>query len=355
MDRQQMRKKKKKKRRIKFIVFPLILILLGTVGFGSYLTYKLANASSKAQETLSRGDKSELRMNEVDPGKDNFSVLIAGIDDSKHRKGEKGFEGNRTDALILATFNRDQKSVKMVSIPRDSYVTIPGRINKDKITHAHAFGGMDLTVDTVEHLFNIPVDYYVRVNFDAFLQIVDTLGGVDVDVQKKIVEQDSKDRPRAITIEPGQQRLNAEEALAYARTRHADSDIMRGDRQKQIVEAILKESTQIKSIPKYGKLIENVGDNMSTNFTFGNMLALLKYAKSVGDVESLKLEGTDARINNIYYYSLNEQSVQNVSAQLKEHLAYDGSGTQDSGTGTGTDSSSTDSTTDSTSEASNGN
>lgn len=329
MDRQQIRKKKKKKRRIKFIVFPMILILLGTVGFGSYLTYKLANASTKAQETLSRGKKSDLRLNEVDPAKDNFSVLIAGVDDSKHRKGKKGFEGNRTDALILATFNRDAKTVKMVSIPRDSYVQIPGRINKDKITHAHAYGGMDLTVDTVENLFNIPVDYYVRVNFDAFLQIVDTLGGVDVDVKKKIVEQDSQDRPKAITIEPGQQRLNPEEALAYARTRHADSDIMRGDRQKQIVEAIIKESTEIKSIPKYGKLIENVGDNMSTNFTLGNMVALLKYAKSVGNIESLSLEGTDARINNIYYYSLNEQSIQNISAQLKEQLNYDSSEAQD--------------------------
>ncbi|SDN02709.1 transcriptional attenuator, LytR family [Fictibacillus solisalsi] len=338
MDRQQMRKKKKKKRRIKFIVFPLILILLGTVGFGSYLTYKLANASSKAQETLSRGEKSNLRLNAIDPGKDNFSVLIAGIDDSKHRKGKKGFEGNRTDALILATFNREQKSVKMVSIPRDSYVQIPGRINKDKITHAHAFGGIDLTVDTVEHLFNLPVDYYVRVNFDAFLQIVDTLGGVDVDVKKKIVEQDSQDRPKAITIEPGKQRLNPEEALAYARTRHADSDIMRGDRQKQIVEAIIKESTQIKSIPKYGQLIENIGDNMSTNFTLGNMIALLKYAKSVNNIESLSLKGNDSRINNIYYYSLDDQSVLDISNKLKEHLDYSGTGTTDTNSNSSTDS-----------------
>ncbi|EIT86919.1 YvhJ protein [Fictibacillus macauensis ZFHKF-1] len=326
MDRQEVRKKKKKKRRFRFIAFPIMIIALLALGYGGYLTYKLVNASNKATETLKRGDKSDLRNAGVDPSKDNFSVLIAGIDDSQHRKGAKGFVGNRTDALILATFNRDKKEVKMLSIPRDSYVDIEGH-GQDKITHAHAFGGINLTVGTVENLLNVPVDYYVRLNFDAFLQIVDTLGGVDVNVKKKIVEQDSKDHAGAIKLEPGQQRLNAEQALAYARTRHADSDVDRGDRQKQIIEAIIKESTQLKSVPKYGKLIENVGDNLTTNFSFGNMIALLKYAKSIENIESLRLEGDDTRINNIYYYKLKPQSVEKVSNELKQELGYKGNDT----------------------------
>ena len=101
----------------------------------------------------------ERRIAAVDPKKDSISILIMGVDDSNIR--DFG-EATRTDALILATFNVKDKSVKMVSIPRDSYVYIPEKEKKDKITHAHVYGGTEGTIETVEELFDIPVDYFLN-------------------------------------------------------------------------------------------------------------------------------------------------------------------------------------------------
>ncbi|MGA4718529.1 LCP family protein [Fictibacillus nanhaiensis] len=324
MNRKVIRKRKKRRRRILLFLVPLLVIVLASVGYGSYLTYKLANATSNANEDLERGNKSERRETAIDPSEDHFSVLLAGVDDSSTRKfgDSDNYQGVRTDALILATFNREDKTVKMVSIPRDSKVEIPGRDHKDRITHAHSFGGMDLTVETVEELFDVPVDYYVKLNFDAFLEVIDALGGVEINVEKEIKEQNSKDQAGAIHLKPGLQELSPEEALAYARTRKLDSDIYRGDRQKQLVEAIIKKAAEMESIPKYGTLIDTVGDNMSTNFSFGNILALFKYAKSINEIENLKIEGYDEMSTGAYYYELDEESVDEVSEKLKEHLEY---------------------------------
>src|SRR5699024_4679273 len=111
-----------------------------------------------------------------------ISVLIMGVDASEKRKDDGS---PRTDALMVATFNKKEKSVKVVSIPRDAKVYIPIRDREDKINHAHAFGharGGDnqaalATVDTVEHLLDIPIDYWVKLNFEAFIDVVEAIDG----------------------------------------------------------------------------------------------------------------------------------------------------------------------------------
>src|SRR5699024_7601359 len=115
-----------------------------------------------------------------------------------------------SDALILATLNKDEKSVKLLSIPRDSYVEVPG-YNKTKINHAHSHGGPQLTIETVENLFDIPVDYFVKINFEAFIDVVDALNGITVDVPYELKEQNSKDKAGAIHLQPGEQLLDGEE------------------------------------------------------------------------------------------------------------------------------------------------
>ena len=97
-------------------------------------------------------------------------------------------------------------------------------------------------MDTIEELFDIPVDYYVRMNFDAFTEVVDALGGIEANVPYPITESDSGDNKGAIHLEPGLQTLDGEQALALARTRKQDSDIQRGERQQEILKAILKTS-----------------------------------------------------------------------------------------------------------------
>ncbi|WP_191560049.1 LCP family protein [Metabacillus idriensis] len=318
MDRTVIRKKKKnkKRRRIFFILIPLLLIFFSIVGYGAYLALKVANVSSESQKDLERGSKSEMRDEAVDPTKDNFSVLFIGVDE---REGETN---SRSDALILVTFNKEDKTVKMVSIPRDSRVKIPGRAKKDKITHAHAFGGVDLTVATVEELLDVPVDYYTKLNFSAFMDIVDALGGITVNSSIAFTEQDSNDQRGKISISKGEQTLDGEEALAYVRMRKKDptGDIGRGERQKEVIKAIINKSASLSSITKYDDLIDSIGDNLTTNFSIGNILALQKYSGSLNSIESIPIEGYDDPYNGVYYYHLEEESLEEVTDELKSHL-----------------------------------
>ena len=106
--------------------------------------------------------------------------------------------------LMLATLNNKSKTVKLVSIPRDSYVYIDEVGYKDKITHAHAYGGTRASIETIEDLLEVPVDYYVRMNFNAFIDVIDALGGIEAEVPYKLLEKDENDQT-TVQLEPGLQ------------------------------------------------------------------------------------------------------------------------------------------------------
>ena len=116
------------------------------------------------------------------------------------------------------------------------------------------------------------------------------------------------------------QELNGEEALALARTRKIDNDIERGKRQQLVVKAIIDKAVSLGSVTKYGNVMESMGNNLSTNMEFGEMLGLFNYALNGLDIESLELEGSDDRINGVYYYQLDDSSIEEIEHTLKVHL-----------------------------------
>ncbi|MCP1123470.1 LCP family protein [Bacillus sp. 3103sda1] len=318
MSRSEKKKmRSKKKGFLWFLTIPFLLLIIGGISYSSFIYSK---AKAVASNSYAEINKSSKRDKEVSPLKDNISILIMGVDESEQRKSQYG-EAVRTDALLLATINKDDKSVKLVSIPRDSRVYIPSRKKLDKITHAHVFGGVESTRDTVERFLNVPVDYYVKFNFESFIKIVDSLGGIDIDVPVTFTEQDSKDQAGAIHLEKGYQHLNGEQALALARTRKIDSDAMRGQRQQLVIEAIAKKALSVKSITKLSSLLDAVDKNLKTNLTFDDMLAIAKNMAGTDlNIEKLQVQGADKRINGIYYYQPNEQNVTEISKKLNEHL-----------------------------------
>lgn len=312
------KKKRKLRKRVFFILIPLI-VFLAAFGYAGYLYMEANSVLSDSYEEPSK-EKSDLRDDVVDPDIDNVSVLIMGVDASDVREND---ESSRTDALMLATLNKDSNSVNLLSIPRDSYVYIPEVGYESKINHAHAYGGSDAVVDTVENLLDIPVDYYVKVNFDAFVDVVDALDGITVDVLYEFQEQDSKDRANAIHLFEGEQKLNGEEALALARTRKLDNDIERGKRQQEIIKAILDKSISLNSILKYDDIIRAVGSNMTTNMLFSEIKSFISYGTS-GDlsINTLSLEGTDYTPGSTYYWQLDEVALEETKKTLQEHLDF---------------------------------
>ncbi|HHK5530190.1 TPA: LCP family protein [Bacillus paranthracis] len=330
---------KKNKKKIKVIISAILFVLLIGGGYTWFLVNKASSAVRNAAHDLARGDKSDLRDRVVKPITNNVSVLVMGVDESDVRGKEYG-EAIRTDALLLATFNKDSKTVKLLSIPRDTYTYIPIEKKKDKITHAHAFGsakngkngGPQASIDAVEKLMNVPVDYFVKFNFKSFIKIVDDLGGIEVDVPVEFTEQDSNDNAEAIHLEKGVQKLNGEEALALARTRHIDSDAMRGQRQQLVIEAILKKLTSVGSVTKVGNIIDDINGQFVTNLAFDDMLSFYKYG-SDSEIEKLQIQGDDCYMEKgddtcsksagggrTYYYNPDKKELAKVTNDLRTHL-----------------------------------
>ena len=321
MNRKKYRKTKSSKKRttIKIALTLAVSLLLCVSAYGIYLVKKAENAADNAFETAGDREMSDLRNEKVEPLHDDISILFIGVDDSSKR--DQSSASIRSDALVLATLNNEDKSVKLVSIPRDTYTLIPDAGKEDKITHAYAYNGPSSTIESVENLLQIPVDYYVRMDFEAFIEVVDALDGIRVDVPYDLEEQDEFDNAGAISLKEGFQTVDGSEALALARTRHYDNDIERGKRQQMILESIMDKALSAGSFTKYADVIDAVGDNMKTDLTFKDMQSFFEYAKNgKPDVETFTLAGYDDMSTGIYYWQPDEESLMELQDILQSHL-----------------------------------
>ncbi len=214
-----------------------------------------------------------------------LNVLLLGID---ARTGEKDA---RSDSMILVSLDRDTKKMALVSIPRDTLVDIPG-YGKTKINVANALGGSELSCRTVEDLLDEQIPYYIKTNFDGFKEIVDTLGGVEIEVEKQM-----KYPPENINLKPGLQRLNGYDALGYVRYRHdALGDITRAERQQKFLTALGKEMLQAKTIIKLPKLIPQLMAAVDTNLRVGDAVFL---ARVVSNLDSANI--VTATLPGVFY------------------------------------------------------
>jgi polyisoprenyl-teichoic acid--peptidoglycan teichoic acid transferase len=322
MKRKDYKRRKKSSGKRLAIKVSLLLTLsafLVVAAYATSLQKKAEKVAERAYEELPDRTTSDAHGEAaVEPARDNVSILFVGIDDSDAR--HQGDGNSRSDALLLATLNIKSKSVKLVSIPRDSYVYIPEVGYHDKITHAHAFGGTTAAIESVEELFEIPINYYVKMNFNAFIDVVDALGGIEVEVPYDRLELDANDK-YTIQLKKGMQTLNGEYALALARTRKLDTDVERGKRQQMILQAIMKEAVSVKSVTKYGDIIEAVGDNMKTDMTYDDMKSFFAYAKGgMPQVDTLSLKGYDDMSTGTYYWKLDETDLSETKHLLQAHL-----------------------------------
>ncbi len=299
-------KKSKKWLKITGIVLLVLLIVGGAYGFTVYNSFK--TAVDTMHEPLER--KSEKRVEPVElVEKDPFSVLMLGEDS---RKGEKG----RTDTIIVLTVNPNNNSVKMLSIPRDTRTEIIGKGFDDKINHAHAFGGVEMTMDTVENFLDIPIDYYMKVNMAGFKDIVDAVGGVTVTNSLDFTYEGVHFPVDEIT-------LNGEDALKYSRMRYEDpnGDFGRNTRQRQIIEQVIKEGASVSSLTNFSNIFKALGENVKTNLTFDQMVDIQKNYKTAGsNIQQMQITGAGTKIKGIYYLQIPQEEQQRVQNELKAQL-----------------------------------
>lgn len=305
-----MRAERRKKRKWLWITLSVIgLLIISTGGYAFYLFKSAADTAASIHEDLNR-DKSDKRPEEVKfVEKDPISILLMGVDE---REGDKG----RSDSLILMTVNPNTNSTQMVSIPRDTRTEIIGKNKQDKINHAYAFGGAEMAVATVENFLDVPVDYFVKINMESFKDTVDAVGGIEVN-NISTFSYGGYDFPE------GKITLDGEKALAYTRMRYEDNrgDFGRQDRQRQIIEGVIKKGASISSITKFGDMFGVVRNNVTTNLTFDEMWEIqANYKTASQNLEQFQVKGTGEKIGGIYYYIVTEEERFALSNQLKEHL-----------------------------------
>ncbi|WP_235048585.1 LCP family protein [Geobacillus sp. WSUCF1] len=293
----------------------MFLLLLGGVGAFGYNIYSEAKqASSKIYQAL---DPSSKPARNIEMRKDPFTVLLVGVENQYHD------EEGRSDVVMLLTVNPKTNKVYLLSIPRDTRVYIPSEGRKDKITHSYSHGGIQSTIAAVNELINVPIDYYVTTDFEGFEKIVDSLGGVTVDVPFTFKAQLTGSL-KWHTFHKGKQELNGNEALAYVRMRKSDprGDFGRNERQKQVIRAIIDKSTSITSLPKLDDVIADLGDHVRTNIPPSELLSFIYVYQKMknADVENLHLKGYDETINGVYYYIPDEQSVSSINETLRQAL-----------------------------------
>ncbi|TKD70724.1 LytR family transcriptional regulator [Pseudalkalibacillus hwajinpoensis] len=285
------------------------VVLVAGGGYAYYLYDSVKDTAGEMHEPISR-ETSEKRTEQVDmQKKDPISILLMGVDERKNDQG-------RSDTMIMITLNPQDNSMYMFNIPRDTRTEIIGRGTVEKMNHAYAYGGIEMTMDTVENFLDVPIDYYFKVNMEAFEDVVSALNGVTVD------------NPFAFqyggyTFPKGEIELNAEEALAFSRMRYEDpkGDLGRNDRQREIIKSIINEGASVGSINKIGDLLNAVGTNVKTNMTFEEMNDIFKnYRDARQNMTTFEVQGHGEMIDGLWYYIVSDEEKQNITQKLKDHL-----------------------------------
>ena len=300
------RSKKKKSKFKKYILGFIALLFVGIVAWGGMNYYSFQKALDKMNESTDEDLKASAKEIDVEP----FSVLLLGID-------ERANDTGRTDTMIVATVNPDLGTIKMLSIPRDSRVEIVGNNTVEKINHAYARGGIAMSIDTVENLLSIPIDYYVAVNMEGFLSVIDEVGGIEVTNDMDLAHG-------GYSFPQGEIKLSGQEALIYSRIRYEDprGDFGRQMRQKLILEALLKEAKDPEIIFQIGDILDVLGDNIRMNFTASELKNFSGlYKKLNSEIDIMQFEnGVGQTIGKYWYYILDEQEVSTISQELNAHL-----------------------------------
>ncbi|EMJ6443311.1 MULTISPECIES: polyisoprenyl-teichoic acid--peptidoglycan teichoic acid transferase TagU [Bacillus] len=299
------------KKKILFWILGIIGFLVVAGGACAYYVYSnVSNTLDAVHKPLDR-DKSEKRDKKVDVADNKpISILLMGVD-------QRADETGRSDSMMLFTLNPQKKSMKITSIPRDSYTEIVGKGKKDKINHAYAFGGIDMAVKTVENFLDVPVDHYIEVNMAGFKDVVDAVGGVDVNNDLEFKYEGSQ-------FAKGNIHLNGTEALRYSRMRYEDprGDFGRQMRQRQVIQAVIKKGASVSSLASYGDVLKAIEKNVKTSLTQDQMFDIQKnYKDCMQNSEEIQIPGDGHKAaDGIWYYYVPDAAKQDLTNKLRSHL-----------------------------------
>lgn len=282
------RSRRHRKRKSNFwpIFLLLVAFIIAAVAGALFASSNLFNKPQKA-------NKENLMV-----AKDKIMVMIMGVDE---REGDVG----RSDTLMVATLDPKKKKAALLSIPRDTRVKIKGN-GFDKINAAYAYGGYQLTQDTVENLLGVQMEHYVIINIKSFKKIIDAIGGVDINVEKRMYYEDiwDDDGGLLIDLQPGMQHMDGDTAITYVRYRDEEGDIGRIGRQQKFMQAVMDKITSPAIIPRIPAIVKEIIGSVETDLSVKQIiefLTALKEAQRSG-LQSEMLPGKPVYIDGVSYW-----------------------------------------------------
>ena len=307
-NRKRRRNKQNPLKKIVLILSGVLLVML--LGVGTFLgkTYldvkKTANKVSQPVE----GRKDTTTVMDGDA----FSVLLLGLDTGEFGRNDVG----RSDTILVATVNPKEKKTTLVSIPRDTRMEMVGHGTVEKAAHAYAHGQEKMAMDSMEQFLGIELDHYVWINMEGFEDLVNAVGGVNVD-NNFAFEQDGFKFPK------GKNTLDGEQALAYTRMRYEDpnGDYGRQVRQQEVIGAIADQALSFSGVTKYKQILKAIEDNMKTDLEPDEMFKIaIDYRDCFTTIDEETLHGNGEMIDDISYQVIPEEELARVQLLLNQQL-----------------------------------
>lgn len=265
------------------------------------------------------------QVNTKAPGaNDTVNVLILGVD----AKNIQNSKGSRTDTIMIASFDPQNKVVHILSIPRDTRVIISGQKGHDKINHAHAYGGVETAINTIESFLNIDINYYIKVDYNGLAKVVDDIGGVEVDVPMNMKYSDPyADPPLKIDLKKGKQILDSDKALQFVRFRkgYSDQDLGRIDAQHTFIRALADKLLGPRTILVLPKLLETFSNYVETNIPPSVITAYSFKAATIkkDNITINTIPGESKLIHSIWYYIPNNRAIKEMVSEMSNSSSND--------------------------------
>ena len=321
-----MRSKKRNNNGLKIFVSILAILVIGILGYiysiyanvkdsmdtaytpvevETFRTSNTGTVADSSEDEESRTNAGAMTPSELLEAGEPVSILLLGVDTGDLGRTEQG----RSDSMVVVTINPHTQKTTLLSIPRDTYTEILGYGTSDKINHAYAFGGTAMSINTVQQMLDIPIDFYVMVNMAGIQEIVDAVGGITVE-SPLTFNQNGYD------FVQGTNQLDGEAALAFARMRYEDpaGDTGRQGRQRLVIEAVIRKLATPETLLNYQAVLETLSANMQTSFQLSDFYTLQNqdYLGAVGNIEQQQLGGTGDMMNDIYYNFVDEAELTRV-------------------------------------------
>lgn len=290
----------------KFFKTFFISILIFSVIWSGFIYKTVIKAESEVPER--EGEYKENFIDRLFDGQDYITFLVLGVDSKDVNQNSH----TRSDTMMLCRADKSTGDISILSIPRDTKARIRGRENEEKINHAHAYGGAELSVKAVKDLLGIDLEYYVTVDYKLVEDYVDLIGGVDVYVPMDMQYNDPvADPPLYINLSEGQQVLNGSESLQFLRFRkgYADQDLGRIKSQQEFVESAIEKTLRPGNIVNIPQIIKTSYDNVNTNIPLDLITKFAMKANkfNVQGIQMATLPGYSNYINGVSYFVLDQE------------------------------------------------